>query len=265
MTELLSLNKAKSLSFLKTKKGRLEAGQFLAEGPHLIEEILKQDKFKVSALILREGYKGESFEGLICPRYLAEKKTFNSLVEVENSQGILAVVDMRAYSLDYLISKKKELLNLLLLVGIQDPGNLGAIFRSAAAFNVQGIILSSGCVEVYNSKVIRASSGAVFHVPFVEDVNLVEFIKGIKGSRDQVVKVKIIGTAVKDAKSCIEANLKPPIALLIGNEGAGLPGDLLALADEKVMIPMPGEIESLNAAVSTGILLYEIMRQRKNK
>lgn len=257
MEEYLSLNKAKSLSFLQTKKGRLEAGEFLAEGPHLIEEVLKQDKFKVSALVLREGYKGKTFEGLTCPRYLAKEKIFNSLAEAENPQGILAVIDMYAYSLDDLISKKKESLNLLLLVGIQDPGNLGAIFRSAAAFNVQGIILSSDCVEVYNSKVIRASSGTVFHVPFVEDVDLFKVIKGIK--------IKTIATVVKDAKSCIEANLKPSIALLIGNEGAGLPGDLLALADEKVMIPMPGGIESLNAAVSTSILLYEIMRQRKNK
>ncbi len=257
MKEYLSLIKTKAWANLKTRKGRVEAGQFLAEGPHLIEEILNQDKFKIRALVLREGYTGENFSNLNCPRYLAEEKAFNALAEVENSQGILAVVDMYAYSLENLISKKKDFLNLLILVGIQDPGNLGAIFRSAAAFSVSGIILSSDCVEVYNSKVVRASSGAIFHVPFVEKVDLVKFIKGIK--------IKTIAAAVKDAKSCIEVNLKPPVAFLIGNEGAGLPKDLLALADEKVMIPMPGGIESLNAAVSTSILLYEIMRQRKNK
>ena len=144
----------------------------------------------------------------------------------------------------------------MVLAGLQDPGNLGTILRSAEAFGATGIVSLPGTVSPWNPKVVRASAGSVFRVPLVA--------AGTDDCFDRLRRagVKLWTTSARDAEPAHEANLTAPAALLIGNEGNGVPPEIAALADGTLTVPCPGPVESLNAAVATSVLLYEASRQR---
>ncbi|MGA3264449.1 MAG: RNA methyltransferase [Terracidiphilus sp.] len=145
---------------------------------------------------------------------------------------------------------------MVVLAGVQDPGNLGTILRSAEAFGANGVLSLPGTVSAWNPKAVRASAGSVFRVPLLtasaED--------GL--ARLKKAGVKIMATAVRGAEAADRTDLAGPVALLIGNEGNGVPEELAAQADGAVTIPCPGPVESLNASVAASILLYEASRQR---
>ncbi|HVZ83046.1 MAG TPA: RNA methyltransferase, partial [Terracidiphilus sp.] len=147
---------------------------------------------------------------------------------------------------------------ILVLASLQDPGNLGTILRSAEAFGARGVLALPGTVSAWNPKAVRASAGSVFRVPC------------LYAGADQAFSslrragLRILATAVRDALPATGLRLTSPTALLIGNEGNGLPDDLAAQADGVITIPCPGAVESLNAAVAASILLYEASRQRGN-
>jgi TrmH family RNA methyltransferase len=145
---------------------------------------------------------------------------------------------------------------IVVLAGLQDPGNLGTILRSAEAFGADGVVSLPGTVSAWNPKAVRASAGSVFRVPIVA-ANEVDAM-----ARLREAGVKIIATTVHGAKPVDIQFLSEPVALLIGNEGQGVPADLISKADGVVTIPCPGPVESLNAAVATSVLLYEASRQR---
>jgi len=142
----------------------------------------------------------------------------------------------------------------VLLEDIQDPGNLGGILRSAAAAGVQDVLLSRGCADAWAPRVLRAAMGAHFLLNIVERADLVSFARGYRG--------QVIATAVRASKTIYDLDLSGPCAFLIGNEGAGLSGDLAA-AGVEAGIPMPGAVESLNVGAALAVCLFERVRQRR--
>jgi TrmH family RNA methyltransferase len=142
------------------------------------------------------------------------------------------------------------------VAGLQDPGNLGTIVRSAEAFGADGIICLPLTVSAWNPKAVRASAGSVFRLP------LLAASEADAIARLREAGVKIFATTVHAAQPADLVDLAQPVAILIGNEGNGVPTDLAAMADGTLTIPCPGQVESLNAAVATSVLLYEASRQR---
>ncbi|MFA4843384.1 MAG: 23S rRNA (guanosine(2251)-2'-O)-methyltransferase RlmB [Candidatus Margulisiibacteriota bacterium] len=248
MKEKLKLVK----NLLEKRSARRKEGKFVVEGPHLVEEAGQRIEFIVYAERLPIV---EKLIGLSVPAYKVSSKEFAALSEVDAPQGVLAVVRTFQSKLDELLKGAKTLI--VYCAGIQDPGNLGTIIRSADALGATGVILSKGTVDLYNPKVVRSTMGSLFHLPLVTVEDDAETIKQLKKNN-----VKIIATSAEAEKSCSDTELKGPVAVLIGNEGAGLAEEIIELADEVIKVPMAGKAESLNASVTTAILLYEISRQR---
>ena len=143
----------------------------------------------------------------------------------------------------------------VIAAGLQDPGNLGTLVRSAEAFGATGMILLPGTVSLWNGKTLRASSGSAFRLPVIA-MAAEEAFAALRAHG-----VRLLAAVARDGEA--EADLRGPSALLLGNEAAGLPGEWIAAADARVTIPCPGPVESLNAAVAGSVLLYDAMRQRR--
>lgn len=179
---------------------------------------------------------------------------FKSAVETEHPQGVAALVKIRQFSLDELINTPAPLI--LVAAAIQDPGNLGTMLRSAEAFRASGVILTEGTVSQWNAKVVRASAGSVFRVRTVEMRSgvLLEFLREHK--------VQIAAAVARNGIRIPEFNFGGATAVLIGNEGAGVPKELINQSDHRICIPQAAPLESLNAGIAASIILYEAGRQR---
>ena len=180
---------------------------------------------------------------------------FDAMAETVTPQGVLAVVRMPEYSLEEMITQAGTL---VLLENLRDPGNLGTIIRTAEAAGVSGIILSKESVDVYNPKVIRSTMGAVYRVPFLYVEDFKELLTEL-----QRKQVRLLAAHLKGDKNFDKADYSGKIGILIGNEANGLSEEVSELADEKVLIPMAGAVESLNAAVAAALLMYEAYRKQK--
>lgn len=152
---------------------------------------------------------------------------------------------------------------IVVLAGVQDPGNVGTILRSAEAFGSAGVVLSEGTVSPFNSKVIRASAGSMFRLPVVLAKAQGEMEKISAGMRQE--NIRLIATSSHKGTALDVARLTGPCAVFIGSEGSGLPRNLMALVDELVAIPHAAQVESLNAGVAGSIVLYEAARQRQGE
>lgn len=176
---------------------------------------------------------------------------FKSLSDTVHPQGILAVVKQPEYLLKGFRDEQVDSpCTVLLLDDIQDPGNLGTIFRTAEAAGVSGIIMSSGCADIFNPKSIRSTMGSIFRVPFIVD-ELVPAIENLK-----MDGFKVYGAALEEAVPFREVDYPPHRAVVIGNEGKGISTSVLNSVNERIMIPMKGKVESLNAAVSCAVILF---------
>lgn len=182
--------------------------------------------------------------------YVTEK-VFSGITDVTNPQGILAVIGKNTdiNEIDY----NQNLF--LVLDNIQDPGNMGTILRTADSINLKQIIVSKGTADCYNPKVVRSTMGAIFRVKVIECEDLKKVVKEMKKR-----KIKVYATDLQTDKSIYDVDFKKS-AIVIGNEANGVSKELLEIADEKIRIPMIGKTESLNAAVATGIILYEVVRK----
>jgi len=244
-----------ALSLLEKRKVREKEGKFVVEGERLIKEAQDQIRF----LIYCERLPIVNWaERQNIPVYKVSRKIFELLTSVETPQGVLAVVLKPEYHLRDVFKTRDPLL--VYCAEIQDPGNLGAIIRSADAVGAAGVLLSKGTVDLYNQKVIRSTMGSLFHLPVVEAGRVEEGIKVLKDRG-----IRLMATDPESKKDYWEADFKGPTAILVGNEGAGLAGSILNECDEVIRIPMPGKAESLNAALATSIILYEALRQRWSK
>lgn len=231
--------KIKELSKLKIKKQRDKLGLFLVEGAHLVKEAYESGYLKELLLLENSEFKLD-----VLTNYVTEN-VLKYLTDVETPAGIIGVCEIKQMNLQ---GNK-----LLLLDGIQDPGNLGTIIRSSVAFNVDTIIINDKCADPYSNKVVRASQGMLFKTNIVkEDLN--KFIKDIKG------KIPIYGTKVTNGKNVKNLEKISKFAIIMGNEGQGVSQELLDLCDEYLYIPMNKKCESLNVGVATSIILYELMK-----
>jgi TrmH family RNA methyltransferase len=244
-----------------------EGGDCAIEGLRILEEAIRSG-LRFSAVFFRESAQeraerllpqiGAQVETLLLP-----DKLFDSLVPSESPQGVAALVRLKTFSIDDLI-ERTQVGPMIGLAGLQDPGNLGTILRSAEAFGCAGIALGEGTVSVYNSKVVRASAGSVFRLPMIHGHGKVAAAK----LKDVVGKlrsqgVRLLATSSHKGMPLDQADLKSAAAIFFGNEGSGLPRDLMAEMDEVVVIPHSEQVESLNAGVAASIVLYEAARQRK--
>ena len=183
-------------------------------------------------------------------------KLFATAVPSETPQGIAALVRCKSFTLEDVLAKSQAG-PIVVVTGLQDPGNLGTIVRSAEAFGAAGVLLGEGTVSPFNWKAVRASAGSLFRLPVVK----IELKEVFRRLRDH--GLRLVGTSSHKGTSLPEAELTGPLAIFIGGEGAGLPRDLIAAMDEVVAIPHLPKVESLNAGVAASIVLYEIWRQRK--
>ena len=218
----------KELCKLKTTKGRKKEGKFLVEGAHLVNEARKCG-------CLLEAYSLNEMDGYITI-------TDNVMRKLSGTDTVVPEIGVCK------IIEKNELGNrVLILDGVQDPGNMGALMRSSKAFGFDTIVLGEGSVDIYNDKVIRSSQGAIFKLSFIH-ANLLDFIPSLDG-------YTIYGTNVNNGTTLDEINPEGKLALILGNEGNGVRKEVQALANKNLYIPM-NNTESLNVSVAGSIIMY---------
>ncbi|MBU0671861.1 MAG: RNA methyltransferase [Candidatus Margulisbacteria bacterium] len=239
-------------TLLEKRNARRKEGRFVVEGPHLVEEAVDQLDFVIYSEQLPLVSKLADL-GVDC--YKVSKKQFAEVSDVETPQGILAVVKQRQFQLSDLFNSVEPLI--VFCVEVQDPGNLGTIIRTADAVGAAGVVLAKGTVDLYNSKVIRSTMGSLFHLPIVMVPDTVAAIEQLKKQLVRLIAADILGS-----DDYFDVDYIGKTAILVGNEGAGLPTNITDLCDQTVKIPMPGRAESLNVGVSTAVVLYEALRQR---
>jgi TrmH family RNA methyltransferase len=227
------------------------------EGLHLVQEAVKSG-LNLDTVFLQEGHEEllQQFSPGSAEVLILTEDVFLSATMTEHPQGVAALVEAPQFTVQAMFPTKPWPAPLVVIAaGLQDPGNLGTLVRSAEAFGATGMILLPGTVSLWNAKTLRASSGSAFRLPVLALTADAAF----KTLRDQ--GVRIFAAVARDGDS--EADLRGPSALLVGNEGSGLPEAWIAQADARVTIPFAGAVESLNAAIAGSVLLYDAMRQRR--
>jgi TrmH family RNA methyltransferase len=244
--------------------GRDGCGLAGIEGPNLLTEALRAG-LPVACVFAAQGAEHQ-LNSLHLPAeteiLLLAAELLDSALATETPQQIAALVEPPQWNWDGIFASGNSASPLIVvLAGLQDPGNLGTILRSAEAFGAQAVLSLPGTVSAWNPKAVRASAGSLFRLPLLA-VGADECF-----ARLRAAGVKIWTTAApianSGAKPAGHVDLTGPVALLIGNEGNGVPEALAAQADNALTIPCPGPVESLNAAIATSILLYEASRQRR--
>lgn len=246
----------------KKKKARDAEGVFLVEGIRMFREIPEK--------LLQEIYISESCEEKegkeirrrasacgIRPELVSDG-VFAYLSDTQTPQGILCVVGQLSYSLEEVADASCP--HMLVLDRLQDPGNVGTILRTAEGAGVTGILLDGECADIYNPKTIRSTMGSIFRMPFYYIQDLEEGIRYLKKRGICTYAAHLEGKRAYD-----EEDYRKPCAFLIGNEGNGLRPEIADLADTYIRIPMAGEVESLNAAIASAVLMFEAGRQRRSR
>ncbi len=245
----------KNLSLLiKKAKARKEQGFFVVEGRKMAEEAPKEwiVKTYVSESFLREN---DSF--LASWEYeTVSDSVFKAVSDTQTPQGILCLIKQPKYRLEQLLAGEKT--HLLILESIQDPGNLGTMLRTGEGAGISGVIMNQTTVDLFNPKTIRSTMGSIYRMPFYVAEDLKQTVLDLKQQGIFMYAAHLKGTLCYD-----EPNYRKPTAFMIGNEGNGLSEELADCADTYIKIPMEGRVESLNAAISAALLMYETKRQRR--
>jgi RNA methyltransferase, TrmH family len=256
-----------------------ESGAVGVEGVRLAEEALRSGCRIEAVLFSETGARHRErlapFIGrpeIAFPVLSTTDRLFEGLADTEHPQGVAALVHPRVTSLDDLLQTPKGACSPLLVVlaGVQDPGNVGTILRTAAAFGATGAVTAasgqSGTASPFSPKALRASAGAALHLPILAGMSLPILLTQLK-----IASVHTLASSVREASGGEPHTLSPwemdwcePVALLVGNEGAGLPEEVERSADARIRIPMASGIESLNAAAAAAVLFYEAARQRNS-
>ncbi len=261
---MLSRTEAKAIRRLGSRKQREREGLFVAEGVRVVEELLDAGIVLRTAVIassLEDTERGRRLRARLEDRAAQGRATFREatdaalreLADTATTQGVLAVAESPRASLEAL--KPERSVVVLVLDGVQDPGNLGTLARSAAAFGCGAVICLPGTVDPWNPKVVRASAGAVFRLPVVQAA-LGELDDWVRDHDVLLVAADAAGNPVG------EEPVVERVALVLGNEGAGLSEAVATRCVRTVSIPMSGGTESLNVAVAGAILLFELTRER---
>ena len=262
------------------KKSRLrnERGIFLVEGLRMVQEIPME---RIEKMYMTEEFYKKKGKALLQEQAMSRKRAspqgkeplreeaaqgkvlelvtptvFSYMSDTKTPQGVLAVVRQGGFAKEALMDAKDA--HLLVLDNIQDPGNLGTIFRTAEAAGVTGVFLSRDCADIYNPKTVRSTMGAIFRQPFV-------YVEDLPGtiSRMKEKGICVFAAHLQGERSYDREDYRKKTAFLVGNEGNGLRREVEEMADVRVRIPMAGRAESLNAAIAAGVLMFEVARQRR--
>ncbi|WP_064092570.1 TrmH family RNA methyltransferase [Rossellomorea aquimaris] len=230
---------------LLIKKERDQSRTYIIEGFHLVEEALKQEDtvleiISVEGIDLPNKWNVDSI-----PMTLVSEEVGKVLSDTETTQGVFAICKQKEDSANIENAK-----TLLLLDGLQDPGNIGTIIRTADAAGIDLVVLGKGTADPYNPKVLRSAQGSHFHLPIVRK-DLTEVITLLKEKG-----VPVYGTTLENGVEYVTIQPKGSYALIVGNEGSGMSQEVLSLTDQNLYIPIYGKSESLNVAIAAGILLY---------
>lgn len=243
-------------ALLKKSKARKEQGLFVVEGKKMFAEVPRD---WLTGVYVAESFMAqEEHQALLdgIPFEVVSDSVFKIVSDTQTPQGILCLVKVPQYELPQLIQGEKT--HLLVLESIQDPGNLGTMLRTGEGAGITGVIMNETTVDLFNPKTIRSTMGSIYRVPYYVTHNLEQTIRVIKEQG-----VKVYAAHLKGNMQYDEPNYKKSTAFMIGNEGNGLSEEAANLADCYIKIPMEGKVESLNAAISASLLMYETNRQRR--
>ena len=248
MDVLTSLKNPKVLAWrsLKDRKGREEQNAFLIEGVRMVREALSSS-FEIKALLIRENFEPEFTLPENIPSYRLPVHVFQSVCDTKTPQGIAAVLTMQV--------RPASGSRLLALDGVQDPGNVGTIIRTADAAGFDGILLSADCADLFSPKVLRSTMGSVFRLGFSFPPFLPDTLNKLKADGFSIISSQLDGDPFYDRK-----NISSSFVLIVGNEGNGISDPVKAVATHHLCLPMRGGAESLNAAVAAGIMMYDLTR-----
>jgi TrmH family RNA methyltransferase len=247
---------------LHQKKNRVSLGKFFIEGIKMVKEAIDH-KQKIESVLVCQDVLQRVNGG---PELLSQLDALNEqivfvnetiikyITDAQTPQGVIAVVSKRENGTS---SDFKQQGVYLLLDSIQDPGNMGTIIRTADAAGVSGIFLSKGCCDLYSPKTLRSTMGSIFRVKIYDNQDLIDISKKMQKNG-----IKIVATTIAAKQNHYEVEYDSQVGVIIGNEANGITQELIDIADYKVKIPMVGNIESLNASVAAGILLFEILRKK---
>lgn len=254
----------KEIIKILNKKGQALGHKFVVEGVHLLFEALQtSNRFAVDHIVYATSFKkNKNAKDLFRLAKQRKQKTievsdrvYKKISELDNPEGILAVLKYENIDLDTLLKPKPKVC--ILGLELQDPGNLGTIFRTAEAFKVDCIFLSKGCVSPFNSKVIRASMGSILRLPFCKVLDVKSALARLRQQG-----FNLVGTAAHRGEILPSVNFKFPLVLILGSEAHGINEKLVDNITQFVKIPMTGKVESLNVAMAAGIMLYEVSKRR---
>ena len=243
---------------------RRKLGETLLDGAHLLDAALQQQWPLKAVVVSDSGCAQEEIEDLLArcahdlPRYQLPDALFAHISPVDSPSGVIAIIDLPPEPDPARLADGAALSahSLVVLDGVQDPGNLGTILRTAAAAGVRDVLLTPGCAGAWSPRALRAGMGAHFGLRIRERVDAVDVLGAFRGA--------ILATALGEgARSLYELELDAPVAWLFGAEGQGVSPALLACASQRVIIPMAGDVESLNVAAAVAVCLFEQARQRR--
>jgi TrmH family RNA methyltransferase len=251
----------KELRRALAQPGRDGGGIAGIEGPKLLEEAIRAGLRVICVFVAQGSENLREVRALPAETeiLLLPKELLDSALTTEAPQPVAALVEQPDWTWAHVLGERKSAALVVVVAGIQDPGNLGTILRSAEAFGADGAIALPGTVSAWNPKCVRASAGSVFRVPLIA-TSVPECFTNLREAG-----ARILTTTVEAAEPLDMVDLTGPVAIILGNEGNGVPDVVTRQADVKVTITCPGAVESLNAAVAASVTLYEAARQRREQ
>lgn len=243
----------------KKARFRKESGLFVVEGPRMFGELEKEHikQVYVTEHFLQDPAHREMLEGMERGKVeIVTEDVLKAMSDTQTPQGVAAVVGQYQYSLTDLKSPGRQPL-LMILETIQDPGNLGTILRAGEGAGITGVLMNRETADIYNPKVIRATMGSIFRVPFLYVEDLKKTLRELKEDGVRLYAAHLGGKNIYDKE-----DYRKPTGFLVGNEAKGLTKETADMADAWVRIPMEGKVESLNAAMASTVLMFEAARQR---
>ncbi len=240
------------LQLAKKKSYRQERGLFVVEGAKMFFEVEKGD---IDSIYMTKDFADKYKERLTGYDYqLVSEDVLARMSDTVTPQGVIALVRMKKYDMGDITAGVPSI---LILDGIQDPGNMGTMLRSCEGAGFGGLLISPDSVDIYNPKVVRSTMGAIFRVPFVISRNLISDIELLKSKG-----IAVYSACLDDSVAYTDVDCTVPLAYVVGNESNGVRPQTIEASTGKVHIPMKGQVESLNASIAATLLMFEVLRQR---
>jgi TrmH family RNA methyltransferase len=246
---------------LQQKKRREESGLFVVEGVRLCEELLASGWEIKFGFFTESAKRQERAAQLIqaasgrCLMTQVSEAVLAKMAETEQPQGVLFVARQAVVPLEQLLSIENQLF--VVVDGVQDPGNLGTLLRTADAAGANAVIVVAGSADPFSGKALRASMGSSFHLPLAVGISHADLLAAFGEA-----KIRVFATALEDATCYVAEDFRGSLAIVFGNEGKGVSAEVLAHAERKLFIPIYGQAESLNVGAAAAVILYEAARQR---